>query len=108
MKVLDARGLSCPEPVIIMRKAMMSKDTEYEMLGTQARSSNSVFIFYIIYEIYSFCICTFKKNVPSSILHHLTERTALFPDSPITGTVANGSTLFTTVQKENLLLPAAS
>ena len=31
MKVLDARGLSCPEPVIIMRKAMMSKDTEYQI-----------------------------------------------------------------------------
>ena len=32
MKVLDARGLSCPEPVIIMRKAMMCKDTEYQIV----------------------------------------------------------------------------
>ena len=26
MKTLDARGLSCPEPVIMIRKAMASKE----------------------------------------------------------------------------------
>ena len=26
MKTLDARGLSCPEPVIMIRKAMTSKE----------------------------------------------------------------------------------
>lgn len=42
MKVLDARGLSCPEPVIIMRKAMMSKDTEYEMVVDNVVSRENV------------------------------------------------------------------
>lgn len=32
MKLLDARGLSCPEPVIALRKAMVSKESAYEML----------------------------------------------------------------------------
>ena len=42
MKVLDARGLSCPEPVIIMRKAMMSKDTEYEIVVDNVVSRENV------------------------------------------------------------------
>ena len=32
MKLLDARGLSCPEPVVMIRKAMASKENEYEMV----------------------------------------------------------------------------
>lgn len=32
MKILDARGLSCPEPVIMLRKAMMSGEKEYQIL----------------------------------------------------------------------------
>ena len=32
MKQLDARGLSCPEPVIMIRKAMQSADKEYEII----------------------------------------------------------------------------
>lgn len=32
MKVLDARGLSCPEPVIMIQKAMASKEASYEMI----------------------------------------------------------------------------
>ena len=31
MKQLDARGLSCPEPVIMIRKAMMTKEPAYEI-----------------------------------------------------------------------------
>ena len=31
MKVLDARGLSCPEPVIMIRQAMAKKEDRYEM-----------------------------------------------------------------------------
>ena len=31
MHVLDARGLSCPEPVILLRKAMMSGESAYRM-----------------------------------------------------------------------------
>ena len=42
MKVLDARGLSCPEPVIIMRKAMMSTDTEYEIVVDNVVSRENV------------------------------------------------------------------
>ena len=32
MKQLDARGLSCPEPVIMIRQAMQSGDAAYEMM----------------------------------------------------------------------------
>ena len=42
MKVLDARGLSCPEPVIIMRKAMMSKDTEDQIVVDNVVSRENV------------------------------------------------------------------
>lgn len=30
--MIDARGLSCPEPVIMIKKAMTSGEKEYEML----------------------------------------------------------------------------
>ena len=30
--MLDARGLSCPEPVIMIREAMKSKASSYEMM----------------------------------------------------------------------------
>ena len=32
MKKLDARGLSCPEPVVVIRKAMQSGEDAYEMV----------------------------------------------------------------------------
>ena len=32
MKQLDARGLSCPEPVLLIRQAMQSGDACYEMV----------------------------------------------------------------------------
>ena len=32
MKVIDARGLSCPEPVILLKQAMASKEASYELL----------------------------------------------------------------------------
>ena len=32
MKTIDARGLSCPEPVIRAKNAMESGDKEYEIL----------------------------------------------------------------------------
>ena len=32
MKKIDARGLSCPEPVIMTKKALSSGDREYEIL----------------------------------------------------------------------------
>ena len=30
--MLDARGLSCPEPVVMIRKAMMTKEAKYVMV----------------------------------------------------------------------------
>ncbi len=39
---LDARGLSCPEPVIMIRKAMMSKDANYEMVVDNPASRENV------------------------------------------------------------------
>jgi tRNA 2-thiouridine synthesizing protein A len=32
MKTIDARGLSCPQPVIMLKKAMSSRDDEYECI----------------------------------------------------------------------------
>ena len=42
MKLLDARGLSCPEPVIMIRKAMMSKEDAYEMIVDNVTSKENV------------------------------------------------------------------
>jgi len=42
MKPIDARGLSCPEPVIMIRKAMMSKEDHYEMIVDNATSKENV------------------------------------------------------------------
>lgn len=42
MKLLDARGLSCPEPVIMIRKAMMSKNDQYEMIVDNPTSKENV------------------------------------------------------------------
>lgn len=32
MQIIDARGLSCPEPVVMTRNAMVSKETAYQVL----------------------------------------------------------------------------
>ncbi|MBQ7786502.1 MAG: sulfurtransferase TusA family protein [Clostridia bacterium] len=40
--MLDARGLSCPEPVIMIRKAMMSKENNYEMIVDNPTSKENV------------------------------------------------------------------
>lgn len=32
MQTIDARGLSCPEPVVMTRNDMSSKDPEYQVL----------------------------------------------------------------------------
>jgi len=42
MKNLDARGLSCPEPVIMIRKAMMSKESAYSMVVDNVTSKENV------------------------------------------------------------------
>ena len=42
MTQLDARGLSCPEPVILIRKAMASKEPRYEMVVDNPVSRENV------------------------------------------------------------------
>jgi TusA-related sulfurtransferase len=42
MKRIDARGLSCPEPVIMIRQAMASKEAAYEMVVDNVASRENV------------------------------------------------------------------
>lgn len=42
MEKLDARGLSCPEPVIMLRRAMLSKAARYEILVDNIASKENV------------------------------------------------------------------
>ena len=42
MEKLEARGLSCPEPVIMIRKAMQSKGPAYEMVVDNPASKENV------------------------------------------------------------------
>lgn len=42
MNKLDARGLSCPEPVIMIRKAMMSNENAYEIVVDNVVSKENV------------------------------------------------------------------
>ena len=40
--MLDARGLSCPEPVVMIRKAMASKAPEYTMMVDNVTAKENV------------------------------------------------------------------
>ena len=42
MKTIDARGLSCPEPVIMTRKALLSGEQSYEVLVDNPASRENV------------------------------------------------------------------
>ena len=42
MEKLDARGLSCPEPVIMIRKALQFKGKAYEMVVDNPASRENV------------------------------------------------------------------
>lgn len=42
MKTIDARGLSCPEPVILTRQAMTSGEAGYEVLVDNNTSKENV------------------------------------------------------------------
>ena len=42
MTTVDARGYSCPEPVILTRKALMSKEAEYTVLVDNTASRENV------------------------------------------------------------------
>jgi len=55
MKQLDARGLSCPEPVIMIRKAMMTKESAYEMIVDNITSKENV-TRYAEHQGYTVCV----------------------------------------------------
>ena len=40
--MIDARGLSCPEPVIMIKKAMATKEDHYEMMVDNRTSLENV------------------------------------------------------------------
>ena len=42
MTTVDARGYSCPEPVIMTRKALMTKEAEYQVLVDNTASRENV------------------------------------------------------------------
>ena len=42
MNRLDARGLSCPDPVILIRDAMNSDEAEYQMIVDNPASRENV------------------------------------------------------------------
>lgn len=42
MQILDARGLSCPEPVIMIRKAMMGRESAYTIIVDNIASRENV------------------------------------------------------------------
>ena len=42
MKVIDARGLSCPEPVILTKNAFVSKEAQYEVLVDNPTAKENV------------------------------------------------------------------
>lgn len=42
MNVLDARGLACPEPVIIISRAMASKEPEYQIVVDNLTAKENV------------------------------------------------------------------
>ena len=52
MKRVDARGLSCPEPVIQTKNAMASKEAEYEVLVDNVAKENvSRFVMHQGYQV---------------------------------------------------------
>ena len=42
MKLLDARGLSCPEPVIMTRKAMATGESAYQIVVDNPTAKENV------------------------------------------------------------------
>ena len=42
MEILDARGLSCPEPVIMLSQAMMSEENKYQMIVDSPTAKENV------------------------------------------------------------------
>lgn len=42
MNIIDARGLSCPEPVVLLRKAMTTKESAYAIVVDNVTSRENV------------------------------------------------------------------
>lgn len=42
MQIVDARGLSCPEPVILTKQALASNEAEYQILVDNHASKENV------------------------------------------------------------------
>ena len=42
MTTVDARGYSCPEPVIMLKKAMLTKEAEYTIMVDNTASRENV------------------------------------------------------------------
>lgn len=42
MKIVDARGLSCPEPVILTKRALLTNEKEYEVQVDNTTAVNNV------------------------------------------------------------------
>ena len=42
MEHLDVRGLSCPEPVVLLRRAMTSGDTAYQVVADNLTCKENV------------------------------------------------------------------
>ena len=42
MKIIDARGLSCPEPVILTRQALASGEASYQVIVDNNTSKENV------------------------------------------------------------------
>ncbi len=65
MKTVDARGLSCPEPVILTKNAFVSKEKEYQVLvdNVTAKENVSRFAVHQGYQV------TVKEQGEDFVLH---------------------------------------
>lgn len=65
MKTVDARGLSCPEPVILTKNALVSKEKEYQVLvdNVTAKENVSRFAVHQGYQV------TVKEQGEDFVLH---------------------------------------
>ena len=65
MKTVDARGLSCPKPVILTKNALVSKEKEYQVLvdNVTAKENVSRFAVHQGYQV------TVKEQGEDFVLH---------------------------------------
>ena len=67
MKRVDARGLSCPEPVIQTKNAMASREAQYEVLVDNVVAKENVSRFAIHQGYQDTCIIYCKNYVNLSL-----------------------------------------